>query len=508
MLLTFPSQRTVWSSQTDDNIPLRNLLCATGARNKGDLTGQGVSPDRLVKRETCNHAQAGAHLEEYAEALAANWADKALSHVPLAYLALFQFVQHDLAALIDGNEASLPINLRSGAFSLSSVYGGLTIEGSTSRLLARCLPWPWDRAKLWAGSTIGRFAGRSVPPTDAQDFARDVLRLQRVVFGDAAPLTESDFFVLPRHLRDIFIQGGSLVAMLPFISEPRNDRDLLLSQLHLAIVRHHNREVDRIDQISTEPIDRHRCRRRAQKKTIRSLASAVSGDLAPMFCAVPFPPTADTTAATVPLEFVAAFGAFYATLRAGSLSPNTASSDTHSALGFEEFHQLRERNQLPEPLFQNSVLSARLLSRYQVDWNRFADPWHPSCVRLGHVPDRKNADWAKEEIHAHLIACLRRGIPSGQHCYDALMSSHSDGVRLDATACRRILGVESSSMFDDTPLAAYVIAEAAELGNDGRLGPLGSKLFYSGIRSTFNVDPADRNEGGTLQDFLLTANAP
>ena len=173
---------------------------------------------------------------------------------------LGQFIDHDITAGTD-EEAGLSMidvpqvdplprkkvtenlrNLRAGALNLDSVHGGGPLQGEFSVKLMRLMRYRKDQAKLWGGTVSNIDDKVSTPP---QSGVRDLLRLGTLrKFGF---VTKAELEALPKELRDLFINEttGEVIDQRAIVGDARNDENLAVAQLHMAILRLHNEIVQR-----------------------------------------------------------------------------------------------------------------------------------------------------------------------------------------------------------------------------------------------------------------------
>ncbi len=161
------------------------------------------------------HTATDAALEELADAmLDQNPADN--PNVPAGFTYLGQFIDHDITLDLTslGEKVSDPnskVNFRSPALDLDSIYG--LGPGGTPHLYER------DAVSLHIGQKLLLGTARQSPKI--------------VVPGVVPDLPDHD---LPRN---------PLTGMA-IIGDPRNDENLLVAQTHVAIMRFHNKVVDKL----------------------------------------------------------------------------------------------------------------------------------------------------------------------------------------------------------------------------------------------------------------------
>ncbi|MBX3529120.1 MAG: hypothetical protein KF849_00830 [Rhizobiaceae bacterium] len=172
-----------------------------------------------------------------------------------------QFIDHDITAGTDRDSAVSTIspddlaplarlrveagvkNLRTGALELDSLYGDAAISDGFARKLIEAMREPGAHAKmrvdLFSPSQIG-----SVPlPRDGKG---DLLRLGRLLVE--GQVSAEELRALPPDLRASFLDSkGTPRIHKAIIGDSRNDENLVVAQLHLALLRLHNGLVDACD---------------------------------------------------------------------------------------------------------------------------------------------------------------------------------------------------------------------------------------------------------------------
>ena len=397
--------------------------------------------------------------------------------LPAAYTFFGQFVTHDLSFRTGGgmplleSPERLP-NLRNPAFELDSVYGAGPVQA----------PYFFD-------------------PDDPQRFL-----IGRNTSGEPdLPRVQDRFGRFPR-------QGRALIG------DPRNDENIVVSQLHLAFLRFHN-----------SWIDRGATAEEARRATVYHYQRLVIEDFLKRFCRpnlvdalldghepfVLFQP-ARRGAPDLPVEFT--FGAFRA-LHA-MIGPEYELSDPlHAELG-------RRLAFMGENDGASDLRGLRALpERWSIQWDRFLHPGPGTTQparRLGlHMarPLRKiqlpgAAKRDRNLLYRDLVRGWRARIPSGQS--------------LAAELRRRLPSEESYELRtgSDDPLLLYVLAEADAERTDNpesqrRFGPLGERIvaetmvglmqhsatsYLHAARGTAPTAPS--GEGFELWDLMQQADMP
>jgi hypothetical protein len=369
---------------------------------------------------------------------------------------------------------------------------------------------------------VSHVPGQIVPKP--ADLARDLLRLGRVASGPHAPLDEAFFRSLPPDARGHFLDSaGNLKPEVAFIGDARNDENLVIAQLHLAMVRLHNRIVDHAHQDPTAPTgDRdalfHWARRQVswihQWLVVNAFLPAicdpevlreVNRDGPRLYDALIArnPPPAPGLLPR-PLEFSAAAFRFGHSMIRGEDDWNRF----HGRGGAGASATLRD-------LFADTGGAAvpfgglpRLPSHWPIEWDRFVEgsparypdrspmPIDTSLTAtLGALP---NVDAGHSGRMRQLAARnLRRGyllnLPSAQACIAALQTGFGIAVRplsrAELTGGPTGGAVAAGGFERDTPLWFYVLKEAEVIGGGNRLGPLGSRLVADTLVGLVRHDP-------------------
>jgi hypothetical protein len=395
--------------------------------------------------------------------------------VPAGYTYLAQFLNHDLSF----DARNLPLTptepaqrIRTPALDLDSVYGlGPVLQPYLYQLA--------DSRMLLLGATdagepdLPRTQDRSVP-----------LR------------PESSLYRRRR-------------AIIP---DPRNDENLVVSQIHLAVMKFHNRRV-RLGNSFAE----------ARRQTRWHYQWLVVHDLLEKLCGKPlvdellgrngmpdlsiFPVTVPPF---VPLEFaIGAFRAGHAMIRSGYVLNDTFER-TFGPGGYPIFDTLSPHRSL--------VGGRELPKDWTIQWNRFFAPAgqsaNPATCQLAagvapHIDKALRVLPLEENDRRYLslsfrtlVRAWRLGLPSGQAVAEAITGSRPAG---------------------NDPLWLFVLREASDGASGTQLGPVGGRLVAEVIIGLLAADPqsyyrvqpdwepdADERAGGryTMLDFLRAAGVP
>ncbi|NHB76762.1 peroxidase family protein [Rhodobacter calidifons] len=292
----------------------------------------------------------------------------------------------------------------------------------------------------------------------------------------------------------------------PLIADRRNDENLIVSQLHLALLLFHNKAVAALE---GETPDRAACFARARQLVTLHYHWLILHDflaelLSPLTLRAPFAERPQKLPAprAVPLEFTTAafrfghsmvgatydfnanFGRGGRIDRAGARLQDLFAFTTHGNMGHPE---LAETLQLPD--------------HWVIDWDRMTrrpkpgpGPGGAEQIDLTFAEGMLSA-MGDSEVAAHgsilfrnLMRGFQRRIPFGQ-----VLARACGLVPLDADQLRAALPesapgkqglrelAEGLGMLAETPPWLYVLAEARHHGRGERLGPLASEIIADTI---------------------------
>lgn len=396
------------------------------------------------------------------------------SDIPAAYTYFGQFVDHDVtlettsatpAQLVDPNLTPLPLNkirdtlqnVRTATLDLDSVYG---------------LPAPRDprrRSKLKLG-TLTKLDGTDKP----------LLR----------PPGKDDSNDLPREPRNT----DPARDRAALTGDPRNDENLIISQLHVAFLRAHNKLID---QGKTFTQARRILRQHYQHIVIHDFLKRIAdpqivedtlkhGNQIYDALAEPF---------FLPLEFsVAAYRLGHSMIRQSydfNLNFNTTgeAGTTPATLGL---------------LFTFTALSGQLADfdtlpdNWVIEWENLIDAGKPFdkarridtklVEPLFELPDLEGrpqpGDTARLAVRNLLRGYLLR-MPTGQAVAHALQKKlegrnipvlTSKQIEKGAASKEQVRVLRDSGFLERTPLWYYILAEAFVLAEGKHLGPVGSTI--------------------------------
>lgn len=447
-----------------------------------------------------------------------------------------QFILHDISWASDpvptidaGTRDQITDSLsnrRTGLLDLDCVYGDASAAGSGTPAneafgeklvgLMRC---PRDPAKM--RTSMGDALQQDAPPTQAVDLPR----LSQLLCTGERALTTQDLLSLSGDTRATFLntQGAPRLDRA-VLGDPRNDSHLFTAQLHLALLKLHNRIVDSCTDAWTLRDGRGAVYRWARREVRRIYQWLVVNVYLPTIC----DPTVlkrtlrmgapayrgfltgntpgEGGRLPIPLEFSAAAFRFSPTMMRAEYDWNhhygrNEDGTENSSASFEQMRAMTG----------NGGMAGRgpgLPPAWQPDWSRlingptkaFPDRaarridtvLAPPLSRLpleGHPQvEAEMRDIAREILEqGHALH-----LPSAQSCIEDLrpfghkirpLSAHELG-------CGPTGHAVSAGGFDQaTPLWFYVLKEAEIRQEGARLGPLGSAVVAETLLGLLMNDP-------------------
>jgi hypothetical protein len=362
------------------------------------------------------------------------------SEIPAGITYLGQFIAHDIS--FDATSQATRViqadaidNLRSPGLNLDSLYG----RG------------PLDQPYLYERVDRSERAG------------------PRLLFGHRL------------HSADLARDTAGHVTGRALIGDPRNDDNLIVSQLHLAFVRFHNAVVARLAPGIADPYElfiaaSDEVRRHYQwivlheflpAITDRVVLSAAMGSACNEFCGPRGP--------FMPVEF--SMGAF----RFGHSMVRPFYTITAARIASLE--QMRH-----EFTFRNP-LSAGMKPGWEVDWRKFF--WRagarPTDANLARKIDTHVTPGLPTEIS--LLKAYAARVPSGQCVAESLGVSRLTREQLRNGGAAAALPARDGILLERTPLWYYVLREAEVYGHGERLGPLGSRLVADVLVNLVRAEP-------------------
>lgn len=405
------------------------------------------------------------------------------SSIPAGYTYLGQFIAHEVS--FDKTRApqfngSIPNNYRSPQIDLDSLYGGGPTEDQNLYQ---------DRARLKIGETVG------------------------------------DGFVKKTFLNDLPRRGyGSKSPKEALIADPRNDDNLALAQTHLAFAKFHNAVVDKLQRGEKGfrrgcPLHPNGCPPRelfncARREVCQHFQAIILEDFLPRILhssALEWIQSGDDNffktdgedGVFMPLEFSAAAFRFGHSMVRSFYEWNYFQCSEELRSGPLDLTQLFEFTNFSGDLGR----APRLKSDWIIDWRRFYD-----FEEMGYPPDARNKNKARKidtafNLHLDLIPgyphkgfepSLRSitvrnllrgyslGLPSGESVAERIghqmaASKVADGLHKDL--------LNDPILRGKTPLWYYVLREAEQEENNGRLGPVGSRIVAETLVGLIKKSP-------------------
>ena len=453
------------------------------------------------------------------------------SALPTFFTYLGQFVDHDLSAGTDfaagaggGGLAPMPRdevehtigNQNTARLDLDSLYGDVILETEFDEIFARALRSTRHPGKMRIAfpEFIGAGDNVQIPPKPA-DRAGDLLRLGEVLGDELEP---DVLLALPRPLQELFFFLDGENPPRPnraraIIGDARNDENLFVAQVHLALLRLHNVIVDACTDPSVQAGGSDALFAWAKARTRRiyqwlivneflrevcdpGIYDAVLTDEARLyrwFVQETGGPAANGRL-PLPLEFSVAAYRFGHSMARESYDWNAFFPDGAGTLGL--LFQFTGGVQTP----MAGLSDHRVPSNWVIDWSfhERADPANPFratraidtdlSIELATLPLKANeADNGGSRNLATLN--LRKGhllnLPSAQSLIDAFNARGGYGI-VPLSPAEIASGhtgsvVAGTVLERETPLWFYVLKEAEIRQNGQRLGQLGSLIVASTI---------------------------
>lgn len=449
------------------------------------------------------------------------------SRIPPVFTYFGQFVDHDITAntdresdlsQIDGAISAVPrakveeglSNLRDGSLRLDSIYGDTIGQGDFAKKLAHLMRHPQHNAKMRLA-----FPEQTAGPPLPKDKAADLFRLGFLVRrGD---VTKTELEDLDIELKKSFLgDDGKPKAEVAIIGDARNDENLLVAQLHMSLLRFHNKLVDVVgDFEEARKLVRWHYQWLILHEYLPAICDpAVVADVlarkAPLYADF-FAKHATFGSARMPLplEFsVAAFRFGHSMVR--------VSYDHNRFFGEAVEGSDQKLTEAPfELLFAftgNGKMNGQgpqLPHNWVIEWERFIkiDPSRPKRAarridtRL--APPLSDLNNEPSGVFKHLAQRnLRRGyrlsLPTAQGCVSALTATYDiPGLTEDELKSGTSgKALEANGLLTATPLWFYVLKEAEVRADGQHLGPLGSVLVADTLAGLVIQDPKSCWHGG------------
>ncbi|MET0439490.1 MAG: heme peroxidase family protein [Devosia sp.] len=470
-------------------------------------------------------AIANAMIEEDNDPVAQN------STIPPIFTYLGQFIDHDITAgtdrdstlsVIAGPIVPIPqtdveaglFNLRDGSLRLDSVYGDTIGQGPFATKLSKLMRHPTLTHKM----RLAIPAPTDAPPLPAEpDRAADLPRLGFLV--ERGDITQAELDALSPELKKTFLNpDGTPYEERAIIGDGRNDENLLVAQLHMSMLRFHNKLVDAVGDFE------------AARKLMRwHYQWLIVNEYLPTVCDPAI--VADVVARKAPLyaEFFAAHGAEGSTQLPLPLEFSVAAF----RFGHSMIRGSYDHNRFfgePVPGSNNIIDSAdfgllfdftgngkmkgtgiKLPHNWVIEWERFVaiDPTRPRRaarkIDTHLAPPLKDMVNEDPGVFKHLAQRnLRRGyrlsLPTAQACIAALAGGHYPTMAAISNA--DLISGQSGQKLDAaglayaTPLWFYVLKEAEVAAGGQHLGPLGSVLVADTLLGLIVQDKQSYWHGG------------
>lgn len=388
------------------------------------------------------------------------------SIIPAGYTYFGQFVDHDItldvSSTIDaGQDAEKVTNMRTPALDLDSVYGrGPALD-------------PY----------LYRFpSGPGTPPTAVK------MQLGRNRdFGPGGPRDAASAVVVPTNFDVPRVLNGTNTSVTEpdstftaIIGDPRNDENVIVSQLHHAMLKFHNRVVDLLI-TAAFPGDIFA---EAKKIVTHHYQWCVVHDFLPRICGATAVNAAIGTVSApigsafrMPVEFaVAAYRFGHSMIRDGYILNSSLPPTASTLQGIFDFIRI--------PLLP-------LFSNWAVDFNMFFITAHPVGASFNNA--RKIDSVLANGLETipggsgimgilaarNLRRGLAMGLPSGQAAATARGIPPLTAAQLTSglpPAEIALLNVNGGILLTKTPLWYYVLREAMVVENGNQLGPLGARI--------------------------------
>jgi hypothetical protein len=387
------------------------------------------------------------------------------SIIPAGYTYFGQFVDHDItldvSSTIDAAQDATTINnMRSPALDLDSVYGrGPALDPYLYRFPSAGDPPTAVKMQLGQNRSTGAGGPRTAANAPATPTNFDV---PRVLNGTNTAVTEAD---------------STFTAI---IGDPRNDENVIVSQIHHAMLKFHNQVVDLLI-TAAFPGDIFA---EAKKIVTQHYQWCVVHDFLPRVCGVAAVNAAIASVSApvgsafrMPVEFaVAAYRFGHSMIRNGYILNSSLPPSVSTLKGVFDFARVPRL-----PLFSN----------WAVDFNMFFNTAQPVGASFNNARriDSVLANGLEtipggSGIMAILAARnLRRGLalglPGGQGAANVLGLTPLTAAQLTAglpAAEVALLNGNGGILLSKTPLWYYVLREAAVQNGGNQLGALGGRI--------------------------------
>ncbi len=413
------------------------------------------------------------------------------SIIPAGYTYFGQFVDHDITfdttSTIDAaQDANTITNMRTPSLDLDSVYGrGPALDPFLYRFPSAGEPPTAVKMQLGRNrnfGTGGPHDGANVPATPTN------FDVPRVLSGtDTTVITPESTFTA-------------------VIGDPRNDENVLVSQLHHALLKFHNQVVDLLvaaafaGDIFTE----------AKRIVTQHYQWCVVHDFLPRICgaaavnnAIGSVSAAVGSPFRMPVEFsVAAYRFGHSMIRNGYILNSSLPPSASTLKGIFDF--------IRPPLLP-------LFSNWAVDFNMFFNTSHPAggfnnarkmdSVLAAGLEEIPGGSGIMAVLAArNLMRGLAMGLPSGQAAAKKLGITRLTAAQIKTglpAAETALLESNGGILLAKTPLWYYALRESMVVNNGDALGPLGARI----VAETF-VRMLKRDAGSFMNVPGFTPSLP
>ena len=471
-----------------------------------------------------------------------------LTQLPAAYTYFCQFMNHDISApvgslLVDPN-ATPTVGIIGTADP-----AGLTKDwrANTKTILEHVVneqPQPLTLCSLYGTAPDGDRNDKGVAALYEADGKR--FRLAKTSVTD--PQFFRDLKVSPYHATnapDIVRTGG-----VPLIADLRNDGNLILSQLHLALMLAHKKAVDALEGRHPDP---DTCFRKARQLITLHYHWLILNDVLPRILSrsVLSRPLASWDAGrvvpgTVPMEFTTAAFRFGHSMvgRAYDFNANFGTGGRMSTTGatLDDLMRFTSRNNMGNEISPPDEQPVQLPDHWVIDWDRLTrgPVQHEAQGTAPGTSERIDLDFAPPMLNSagdagvgenggsimfrNLLRGFHRRIPFGQKLAQGygLESLSAEALRLailgdpakgdpppNAYQIATAAAADQLGILAQTPAWLYFLCEARALEGGERVGPTASRIIADTIVSLMCVNAASllNHEAGHWQpaDSVLKA---
>ncbi len=474
---------------------------------------------------------------------------------PAAYTYFAQFVNHDLSAPVGGMLEDVSAIPNAVTIGHDELFAGKIWRGQSGDILDHFQNEHLHPLNLSSLYGEGPFGEDGQPPADEcrqmYDAAGLHFKLGKTcdVTDSFSSLTDKDPAQVQRvqDAPDIPRETDPAKTPKPLIGDRRNDGNLILSQMHLALMLFHNKAVDALGQQFADPQARFAAARRLVTRHYhwcilhdflpRILSQTVLNQIQPYGAAGP-------VLTEVPLEFTTAAYRFGHSMVSGSYDYNPnfgkeAMINTSAALG--DLISFTTRMGM-------GGLGAHCAvpNHWVVDWDRLTDPNRMGLSQAEMIDTKfakemmdaahMNRDGMGSIISRNLARGFHRRVPFGQVLAGACGVEVLTGDQIREVMPNKLAHDPEHGelaheklliILTETPAWLYFLCEARILEGGKRLGPTASHIIAQTFIGLMRRDEqsilgaagrswtpaqsplttADRRPIATLRDLLLFAVA-